>query len=86
MKVLIWIGCLLIYPIINVILQMNGVLLGAIPTALLVGGSIALAKYLSSLVGRPSKKKEAEIKARVAQGETHHLRAKGPTDPPTQNQ
>ena len=86
MKVLIWIGCLLIYPITAAIFRIKGILLDAIPTCLLCVGSIALAKFLSGRVGQPSKKKEAEIKARVASGETHHLRAKDPADTPSQDQ
>lgn len=46
MKILIWFLCILVYAIITVLLNMSGIILGGIPTVILVGGAMWLAKTL----------------------------------------
>lgn len=46
MKVLIWVGCCFIYGLITTLVKQSGVVLGAIPTIILVGGIFWLARTL----------------------------------------
>lgn len=46
MKILIWFLCILVYAVITVLLNMSGIILGGIPTVILVGGAMWLAKTL----------------------------------------
>lgn len=46
MKILIWFLCLFAHAFITTLLKSNGILLGGIPTALLIGGAMWLAKTL----------------------------------------
>ena len=46
MKFLIWLGCLAVPSVIKTILEMNGIRLGMIPTILLFGAAIFLARFL----------------------------------------
>ncbi len=46
MKVFIWFLCLCVYGVITVLFYNAGILLGAIPTVILVGGVMWLAKTL----------------------------------------
>lgn len=65
MKVLIWFGCLFISSAIPVALRSKGILLGAIPTALLFAGTIWLAKTLSGVwdTHKASKAQAASVDA-----------------------
>ena len=46
MKVLIWVGCVLVYAIVVTLINSAGVILGAIPTMILFGGMMWAAKTL----------------------------------------
>ena len=46
MKILIWFLCLLVYAIITTTFQWNGIYLGAIPTMILFGVALILARSL----------------------------------------
>ena len=46
MKFFIWFLCFLAYTFLNTVLTMNGILLGAIPTAALVGCTVWVAHTL----------------------------------------
>lgn len=46
MKILIWFLCLLVYGLIVTLFSLGGIMLGAIPTMILLGGTIGLAKLL----------------------------------------
>ena len=50
MKGLIWFGCLLVLSIITTALKTSGIMLGAIPTVLLYGGGVWVAKKLCNMV------------------------------------
>lgn len=55
MKILIWCVTMFLVAVIQTVLRINGVLLGAIPTALLYGGACALAKALCNALDGGSK-------------------------------
>lgn len=46
MKATIWIGCILFLAIIIGLLRSSGIVLGGIPTALMVGGMWGFARFL----------------------------------------
>ena len=46
MKILIWFLCILVYAVITVLFMNSGIILGAIPTVILLGGAMWLAKAL----------------------------------------
>ncbi len=48
MKVLIWVGCVFAYAVVTVLINSSGIMLGAIPTVLLFGGTMWLARTLCS--------------------------------------
>lgn len=49
MKVFIWFVCLFVYAIITTVFKESGITLGAVPTVLLVGGILLIAKMLCKL-------------------------------------
>lgn len=49
MKILIWIGCILLYGIVNAMCRAQGIILGGLPTALMVFGIFFLASTLCQL-------------------------------------
>lgn len=52
MRILIWIGCMVIPAIIDTVCKANGVLLGAIPYMAMYAGAGALASWLCHLWGK----------------------------------
>lgn len=46
MKVFIWLGCFFVPAFIKVLLQNNGIGLGAIPTVILYGAALWAARHL----------------------------------------
>lgn len=71
MKVLIWVGCMFAYGVITVLLKENGILLGAIPTALLVFGLFTLARFLSN--AWESHKNEKEARSNLASHQAQRI-------------
>ena len=49
MKILIWIGCILLYGIVNAMCRAQGIILGGLPTALMFFGIFFLAGTLCRL-------------------------------------
>lgn len=69
MKVLIWVGCMFAYGVITVLLEENGILLGAIPTALLVFGLFSLAGILSKAWDSHQSEKQARANLAAQQAQ-----------------
>lgn len=55
MKVVIWIACIFLVSAITTALKANGIILGAIPTAAIYGGAVALAGFLCKLLDKKRK-------------------------------
>ena len=51
MKALIWVVCIFVYAVIQTLLTESGIILGGIPTAILFGTMMFIARTLSSKVG-----------------------------------
>ncbi len=52
MKVIIWVVCVFVYALIQTLLTESGIILGGIPTAILFGTMMYVARTLSSKVGK----------------------------------
>ncbi len=52
MKALIWVVCIFALAVIQTVLTESGIILGGIPTAILYGTTMYVARTLSSKVGK----------------------------------
>lgn len=62
MKVLIWFLCIFNYSVITTIIKENGIILGAIPTVIFLGGTIWLARTLCKLWDKIKENKKIKKK------------------------
>ena len=60
MKAVIWIVTIVCVAMITTLCRTNGIILGAIPTAALYGGAVAVARTLSNAIDRKKAEGSAE--------------------------
>lgn len=72
MKVLIWVACIALYGGLTTALQMNGILLGGIPTFLLFGGTMWLAKTVSKFWSESREEKRVKKEGELNYIATHN--------------
>ncbi len=63
MKVLIWFLCILTASVVSVLIQLSGVILGAVPIIILYGAAILLARTLCKKWDKHKKNKKPEEKS-----------------------
>lgn len=75
MKFLIWFVCIAIYAVVTTALQMSGIILGGIPTFLLFGGTLWLARTISKFWSESQEEKRMKKEGELNYIATHdHIR------------